>query len=82
MAEPATKQPQFDLSQNKANVMLRKAAEGKYAIAGVCVVSNPSASSPTALQASPHSQTSTNSTILRGPFSLLPSSPPSDPYPS
>ena len=39
MAEPATKKPNFDLSQNKANVMLRKAAEGKYAIPGVCVVS-------------------------------------------
>ncbi|KAL9067179.1 MAG: hypothetical protein Q9161_007075 [Pseudevernia consocians] len=37
MAEPAPKKPPFDLSQNKANVMLRKAAEGKYAIAGVCV---------------------------------------------
>lgn len=44
MAEPAAKQPKPDLSQNKANVMLRKAAEGKYGVAGVCVVSlaNPS----------------------------------------
>lgn len=41
MAEPAPKKPKLDLSQNKANVMLRKAAEGKYAIPGVCVVSRP-----------------------------------------
>lgn len=41
MAEPAANKPKVDLSQNKANVMLRKAAEGKYAIPGVCVVSLP-----------------------------------------
>ncbi|KAF6229484.1 hypothetical protein HO173_011524 [Letharia columbiana] len=37
MAEPEAEKPKFDLSHNKANVMLRKAAEGKYGIAGVCV---------------------------------------------
>ena len=41
MVEPASKKPKLDLSQNKANVMLRKAAEGKYGIPGVCVVSVP-----------------------------------------
>ena len=41
MADAATKMPKLDLSQNKANVMLRKAAEGKYGIPGVCVVSLP-----------------------------------------
>ena len=39
MAEATSKKPEHDLSQNKANVMLRKAAEGKYAVPGVCVVS-------------------------------------------
>ncbi|KAM0799826.1 putative fructose-bisphosphate aldolase [Usnea florida] len=37
MADPASKPPKIDLSQNKANIMLRKAAEGKYAVPGVCV---------------------------------------------
>ena len=39
MAEATSKKPEHDLSQNRANIMLRKAAEGKYAIPGVCVVS-------------------------------------------
>jgi len=39
MAEPASKKPRFDPSQNKANIMLEKAAKGKYGIAGVCCVS-------------------------------------------
>ncbi len=38
MAESTSKKPLLDLSQNKANIMLEKAAKGRYGIAGVCCV--------------------------------------------
>ena len=36
---PPLKKMKHDLSENKANIMLAKAAEGGYGIPGVCVVS-------------------------------------------
>ena len=38
---PPAKKMKHDLRENKANIMLAKAAEGGYAIPGVCVVSFP-----------------------------------------
>ena len=38
---PPAKKMKHDLRENKANIMLAKAAEGGYAIPGVCVVSHP-----------------------------------------
>ena len=38
---PPAKKMKHDLRENKAHIMLAKAAEGGYAVPGVCVVSLP-----------------------------------------